>query len=196
MPQAMEIPDAKAAVDEEWEKVKSRKEVILEAQRDKKESPLCCTDGRMSPQKMRIWSQNYSSTTAESCSEETLQKTTLEPLQLFAEQGSFASQIIVAKLTDVIARLQVVTDKQLMQYRPVLRLNWRMLQDGSKFPNRIVQMFGYVFHGTNGSNLGQKWKIPWYLLNEILYGHRLAGVLWKRQFEEASNELGWEKVPN
>ena len=47
MPQVMKIPDAKAAVDEEWkkletiqawqpEKSKSKKEVILEAQRDKK----------------------------------------------------------------------------------------------------------------------------------------------------------------
>ena len=47
MPQAMKIPDAKAAVDKEWkklepipawqlDKVKSKKEVILEAQRDKK----------------------------------------------------------------------------------------------------------------------------------------------------------------
>ena len=47
MPQATKIPDAKAAVDKEWqklekipawnlEKVKSKKEVILEAQRDKK----------------------------------------------------------------------------------------------------------------------------------------------------------------
>ena len=47
MPQAMTVPDAKAAVDKDWkklgtipawqlEKVKSKKEVILEAQRDKK----------------------------------------------------------------------------------------------------------------------------------------------------------------
>ena len=56
MPKAMKIPDAKAAVDKEWkkletiparklEKVRSKKEVILEAQRDKKESPLCLIDG-------------------------------------------------------------------------------------------------------------------------------------------------------
>ena len=62
MPQAMKIPEAKAAVDKEWkkletipawqlEKVKSKKEVILEAQRDKKESPLCYTDGHLPPQK-------------------------------------------------------------------------------------------------------------------------------------------------
>ena len=47
MPQAMKIPDAKAAVDKEWkkletmaawqlDKVKGKSEVILEAQRDKK----------------------------------------------------------------------------------------------------------------------------------------------------------------
>ena len=47
MPQAMKIPGAEAAVDKEWtkletiparrlEKVKSKEEVILEAQRDKK----------------------------------------------------------------------------------------------------------------------------------------------------------------
>ena len=63
MPQAMKILDAKAAVGKEWkkletipawqlEKVKSKEEVILEAQ--KKESPLCYTDGHMSPQKTRI----------------------------------------------------------------------------------------------------------------------------------------------
>ena len=57
-----EISDAKAAVDREWEKleklpawqlnnVKSKKEVFLEAQRNRKESPLCCIDGHLSPQK-------------------------------------------------------------------------------------------------------------------------------------------------
>ena len=62
MPQAMKILDAKAAVDKEWkkleagpawqlEKVKSTKEVSLEAQRDKKERPLCYIDGHLFPQK-------------------------------------------------------------------------------------------------------------------------------------------------
>ena len=62
-PQAMAIPDAKAAVDKEWKtlqtipardlekKSRAKREVLLEAQRDKKESPLCHTDGHMSPQK-------------------------------------------------------------------------------------------------------------------------------------------------
>ena len=53
MPQAMKIPDAKAAVDKEWKKLetipawnmekekKNKKEVVVEAQRDKIESPVC-----------------------------------------------------------------------------------------------------------------------------------------------------------
>ena len=51
MPKAIKLPDAKAAVDKQWktletipvwklEKVLYKKKVILEAQRDKKESPL------------------------------------------------------------------------------------------------------------------------------------------------------------
>ena len=64
-PQAVKLPDAKAAVDKEWkkletippwkmEKVKSKNEVILEARRDKKESPLCYIDGHMSPQERGV----------------------------------------------------------------------------------------------------------------------------------------------
>ena len=61
MPQPMKIPDAQAAVDKEWKKletspawqldrVKSKREVILQAQREK-ESPLCYIDGHLSSQK-------------------------------------------------------------------------------------------------------------------------------------------------
>ena len=61
MLQAMRISDAKAAVDKEWEKleempawqmtkVKSTKEVILEAQKRANNSPFCCADGHLSSQ--------------------------------------------------------------------------------------------------------------------------------------------------
>ena len=113
---------------------------------------------------MRSWSQNYSSTKAEPCSCETLQKTTLEPLQFFAEQGSFASQIIVAKLTDVIARLPGC-DGQTVDAESGLYSGkiGGCSKNGSKFINRIVQMFGYVLHDKNGQNVWQTWKIPWHL---------------------------------
>ena len=65
MPQAMEIPDAKAAVDKEWkklqssspawqvDKMRSKKEVILEAQ-EEKNSPLCSVDGHLSSKKTKL----------------------------------------------------------------------------------------------------------------------------------------------
>ena len=33
-------------------------------------------------------------------------------------------------------------------------------------------------------------------LERNVYGHPLAGLLWKRHFEEVPLELGWETVPN
>ena len=33
-------------------------------------------------------------------------------------------------------------------------------------------------------------------LERNLYGHPLAGLLWKRQFEKILLKHGWEKVPN
>ena len=49
---------------------------------------------------------------------------------------------------------QIVSDKHLMQYLPILRKNWRMLPDCSKFLNQNVQTFGYVFHD-------KKWLNSW-----------------------------------
>ena len=84
MPQAMKIPDAKAAVDKEWKKlesipawdlgkVKSKKEVILKkTQRDKNKVHFATLMDRCHLKKMRSWNQNYRSIKAESCSGETL----------------------------------------------------------------------------------------------------------------------------
>ena len=49
----------------------------------------------------------------------------------------------------------------------------------------------------------QKWPKSWEKIEEPvvpldrnLYGHPLARLLWKRQFEQALSERGWEKIPN
>ena len=65
MPQAMKIPAAKAAVDNEWEKlekipawdrtkVRSKEEVIDEAKDEGRKSSFCLTDGHLSFQECRI----------------------------------------------------------------------------------------------------------------------------------------------
>ena len=42
----------------------------------------------------------------------------------------------------------------------------------------------------------EKIEDPVVLLERNLYGHPLEGLLWERRFEEAFLELGWGKVPN
>ena len=59
-----------------------------------------------------------------------------------------------------------------------------MLAECTKFQSQNVQMFGYVFHDTNGQNHG-KIQDPVVPLERNLYGHPLARLLWERQFEEA-----------
>ena len=175
-PQAMKIPDAKAAVDKEqkkletnpaWDfgKVKSKKEVILEAQRGKT-SPLCCIDGHTSPQKTRSWNHSYSSMKAEWCSGGDSVKDDSGAYAVFPEQGSSASQMSAAKIMDVIARLPGCHWQAADAVSAYTQVKLEDAPNCSEFPNRNVQMFGCVFHDTNGHNHEEKLKIPWYLLNE------------------------------
>ena len=109
MPQAMKIPDAKAAVDKEgekleklpaWQMTKFRtKKVILEAQKEK--SPLCSTDGHLSSQKCGVGtkiSKKRPSRALRRHSEDDSGS-----YAVFTERGSSASQMTAAKVIDVIA---------------------------------------------------------------------------------------------
>ena len=115
MPQAMKISDAKAAATKEWkkletipawqlEKVESKKEVILEAQRDKRKvhfaalMDIChLKNAELQPQlrkyKGRVILRGD------------IVKDDFGDYAVFNEQGSSASQMTAAKVTDVIARL-------------------------------------------------------------------------------------------
>ena len=68
MPQAKKIPDAKASVDKEWKKARGDPSMGVEKSLEQKEghsgctkrqteSPLCYTDGHMSPQKCGVRAQ-------------------------------------------------------------------------------------------------------------------------------------------
>ena len=62
--------------------------------------------------------------------------------------------------------------------------------------SECAQKCGYVFHDPSGPNHGHTWKTQSFLLNEILYAHPFAGLLWEGRFEEVLLGLGWDKVPN
>ena len=86
---------------------------------------------------------------------------------VFTEQCSSASQMTAAKIMDVIARLPGCDGQAADAVSAYTRKNWRVLQNCEKIRNRNVQMFGFAFQDTNGENHGRKLEIPWYYLNEI-----------------------------
>ena len=76
------------------------------------------------------------------------------------------------------------------------RSKWKMHQNYCKFPNRNVQIFGYVYQNTSGPNRGQEWKTQSFLLNEIC-----TVTLWQDYYGKGNSrkfclKYGWEKVPN
>ena len=111
MPQAMKSPDAKAAVDKEWKKleairvwdlrkIKSKNEVILEAQRDKLRvhfaslMDIChLKNAELEPKLQKykgrvvLWGDTV--------------KDDSGAYAVFTEQGSSASQMTAAKIMDV-----------------------------------------------------------------------------------------------
>ena len=57
--------------------------------------------------------------------------------------------------------------KQQTQYQLIPKWKWKMLTNYSKFPNRRVQTFGFVYHDTNGQNHGPVWKTQSFFLKGI-----------------------------
>ena len=108
MPQAMKILDARAAVDKEWkkhetiptwnlEKVKSKKEVILEAQRDSKKVNFAALMG-ISHLKNASWNQNYEL-------RGDILKDDSVASAVFTEQGSSASPMTAAEVIWMLLQL-------------------------------------------------------------------------------------------
>ena len=86
---------------------------------------------------------------------------------VFTEQGSSASQMTAAKVMDIISRLPGCAGQAADAVSAYTQEKWRMHPNCSKFPNRNVQTFGFVYHDTNGQNHGPVWKIESFLLSEI-----------------------------
>ena len=116
MPQAMKIPDAKAAVDKEWKKLETisawQLEKILKqtggysrSTKRQKESPLCYIDGRMPPQKRGVRTK-FTEAQKQSRAPGDVAKDDSGASAVLTEQGLSASQKTAAKIMDVKTRLQ------------------------------------------------------------------------------------------
>ena len=203
MLQAMKIPDAKSAADKEREKleklpawqlsnVKSKKGVLLEAQREKKESPFCYIDGLLSLQNAEL-EQKYQKYKGRVVLRGDVVNDDSGSFAVFTEQGSSASQMIAAKVMDVIARLPDCAGHAADEVSAYTQEKWRTLQGCLNSRSQNVQINGYVFQDTNGRNFGQASKTQWFLTNETCTDTHLLASCGKDNFEEVLSSLERKK---
>ena len=96
---------------------------------------------------------------------------------VFTEQGSSASQMTAAKIMDIISRLPGCAGQAADTVSAYTHVQMEDAPKLLKISNRNIQTFGFVYHDTNGQNLGPVWKIQSFVLKRNLYGHLLAGLL-------------------
>ena len=133
------------------DKVESKTDVIFEAQRRAKESPLCF-----------FW---WASVISKKCGVRTKSTVVLQgdivkddsgACAVFTEQCSSAWLLVYARQP---------TDAETAYAQARLEDAPKLLKiPQSECP--ITEMYGYVFHDRNGQNHGQELKIQWYLWNE------------------------------
>ena len=167
--QAMKIPAASVAVDQEWEKLEkipawdltkvSSKSVVIDEARTKgakvhvaslmeichlKNAEL---ETKHQKYKLRVVFRGH------------IVEDDSGSYAVFTEQGSSASQMTAAtKVMDIICRLPGCRGQAADAVSSYTQEKWKMLQNYWKFQNRNVQTIGFVYHDTNGQNHGPVWK--------------------------------------
>ena len=177
MPEAMKNPDAKAAANKEWKKLettpawqlgkfKSKKEIILEAQRDKRKvhfaslMEVCHLKNAELEPKL----QKYKGRVV---LRGDIVKDDPGAYAVFTEEGSSASQVTAAKVMDVTARLP---DCDGQAADAVSAYTHRKMEDAStlqKNPKSECSDVWIRLPPHKWRNPWQTWKIPWYFSNEI-----------------------------
>ena len=198
MPQAMKVPDAKEAGGKKWKKleaipawqlykINSKKQVILETQRDKQKVHFATLmdiyhlkNAELEAKKSKV--QRKSRAPKWHCKTRLWSLHSLHWTRLVCVPNHCRNKI------DVIARLP---DCDGQAADAVSAYTQVKMEDAPKLlripKSECPKIYGYVFPDTSGPNRGQTQKIQWFLLNEILYGHPLAGPVWERQFEKVVN---------
>ena len=102
---------------------------------------------------------------------------------VFTEQGSSASQMTAAKVTDIISRLLGFDGQAADAVSAHTKEKWKMHQNYWKCQNRNVQTLGFVYHDTNGQNHGPTRKIQSFLLAKSVrssFGRTVMGkAIWQ-----------------
>ena len=196
-------PDAKAAVDKTWKKletipawdvrkVKSKKEVIKEAQNNNNKvhftslMDLChLKNSELEPQ-----FQKYKGRVV---FRGDIVKDDSGAYAVFTEQGSSASQMTAANVMDVIARLPDCDGQAADAISAYTQVKMEDAQKLLKIPKSECPDVWIRLPEHKWSKSWEYIEDPVVPLERNFYGHPLAGLLWERQFEKALMALGWKK---
>ena len=206
MPQVMRVPAAKAAVDEEWEKlerisawnlskVKSKITVIDEARMSGATVQFASLMDicHLKKAELEAKHQKYKGRVV---LRGDIAKDNSGSFAVFIEQGSSASQITAAKIMDIISRLpgfdgqaadavSACTQVKMEDAHKILKIPKSECPDiWIRLPRQMAKI---------GMSSMEDPVVP---LERNLYGHPSAGLLRERQFEKVLLEHGWEKLPN
>ena len=177
------------------EKVRSKKEVILEAQRDKKKVHFASLMNtcHLKNAKLEPKLQKYKGRVV---LRGDIVKDDSGAYAVFTEQGSSATQMTAAKIMDVIAKLPDCEGQTADAVSAYTQVNMedapRLLKiPKSECPDVWIRLPRHTWP-KSWTNI----EDPVVPLERNLHGHPSAGLLWERQFEEVLLELEGEKVPN
>ena len=206
MPQALIIPDAKAAVEKEWEKLKKIPAWQLTKVRNKKE---VIDEARTKGAKVHFASlmdkcylknaefetkhQKYKGRTV---LRGDIVKDDSGSYAVFTEQGSSASQMTAAKIMDIISRLPGCDGQAA---NAVSAFSQVKMEDAHKLLKNPKSVCPDIWIRLPRHKWPKSWSSvedPVVLLERNLYGHPLAGLLWEKQFEKILLKYGWEKNSN
>ena len=186
MPQAMKIPAAKAAVDKEWEKlekipawnltkVRSKKEVIDEARTsDAKVHFASLMDiCHMKNAELEAKHQKYKVVVRGD-----IVKDDSGSFAVFTEQGSSASQMIAAKVMDIISRLPGCDGQAADAVSAYTQVKMEDAHKLLKIPKSECPDIWIRLPRHKWPKSWSSMEDPVVLLERNLYGHPLAGLLW------------------
>ena len=204
MPQAMKIRAAKAAVDKEWEKleknpawnltkVRSLKEVIDEARTKgaKVHFASLMDIYHLKNAELEAKHQKYKGRVV---FRGDIVKDDSESYAVFTEQGSSASQMTAAKVMDTISRLPGCAGQAADAVSAYTQVKMEDAPKLLKIPRSECPDIWIRLPKHKWPKSWSSMEDPVVPLERNLYGHPLAGHLWRRQFEKILLNYGSEKV--
>ena len=202
----MKIPAAKAAVDKEWEKlekipawdltkVRSKSEVIDEARTKgaKVHFASLMDICHLKNAELEAKHQKYKGRVV---LRGDIVKDNSGSHAVFTEQGSSASQVMAAKVMDIISRLPGCSGQAADAVSAFPQVKMEDAPTLLKIPNSECPDIWIRLPKHKWPKSWSSMEDPVVLLERKLYGHLLAGLLWERQFEKILLKYGCEKVSN